>query len=88
MRSEYADGDADVVNSTLCASGGSGINWQCLDVFALHISSYFSMSARSPLTESGLCSVTCVVCVRHLIPHIVPLLLHNGSRRMNVAPGT
>lgn len=48
MRSEYADGDADVVNSTLCASGVSGINWQCQDVFALCISSTLSMSANTP----------------------------------------
>lgn len=46
VRSEYADGDADVVNSTLCSSGGSGINWQCQGVFLL--STFLPLSQCQP----------------------------------------
>lgn len=61
MRSEYADGDADVVNSTLCASGVSGINWQGQYVF---LSKFLPLSQCQPTppTESGLTTSSVCVC--------------------------
>ena len=63
MRSGYADGDADVVNSSLCASGVSGINWQRQRCFLPSELRPLCQCQPKPPTGSGLITHSVCVCV-------------------------
>lgn len=80
VRSEYADGDADVVNSTLCSSGGSGINWQCQGVFLL--STFLPLSQCQPTPHWIWTWSVCVWKYCHIHNRILCLMdACSGSRR-------